>query len=121
VNPYQQAREIVEANVPEDSGVERAALVEAIRRAILLGQIEARQPLELTPEMAPAIVYQIVSFVDDYCARLHQSGYPVAANALQTCKRRVLAIHGIKAPESVPKKGVQSQGLGDVKRKAARA
>jgi hypothetical protein len=96
MTPYELAKQIVEEHVPESSRVRRSSLIEAIRRAILLGQIEARKPLDVTPQMVPAIVYQFVDFVNDYRERLQYEEYPAAANALQDCIREVLALHGVE-------------------------
>jgi hypothetical protein len=100
--PAEVADGIVEAHIPERSKISRLALSDAIRWAIIQGQNEARQPLGLSGEHIPAIVRQFVGFTDDYCARLHGAGYDKAANALEACRARVLAIHGMANAERKP-------------------
>jgi len=119
-SPEQEAKRIVEAHVPHYAEIDRGALADAIRWAIMQGQITARQPLNVTPDQVPAIAYQIISFVEDYATTLHASSYCRVANELAACKRRVLALHGIEAP-AIPRKPVASAASPVQKRKAARA
>ena len=97
----QVAKRIVDTHAPELP--ERAELEEAIRLAIVQWQIEARQPVEMSPLQACGIAYQIVVFVDDWNARLRGSDYPEQANELQALRGRVLAVLGIAEKKPVGK------------------
>jgi hypothetical protein len=108
-SPAQTGKRIAEAHIPLDSQISRVALAEDIRWAIIQGQIEAQQPLELSRSQAATIVYQIVSFVDEYCVRLSHSSYPKQISALDECRRRVLKVHGIEAIERKPVMSAASQ------------
>lgn len=85
---------IVETHVREGLPIsDPAQLADDIRRAIVQGQVAARQPEELDTERVSAIVWQIVQFIHEYEMKLNAAVYPDQANALQECKRRVLALH----------------------------
>lgn len=95
MNPTEKAQQIVDSHIPEGGAVDRGALADAIRWAIVQGQIAARQPPEVTLDQAPAIARQIVWFIDDYLRRMRGASYVVQADALRYCRARVLELHGI--------------------------
>jgi len=117
VTAFERARSVVEAYVPEESGVKREALIDAIRREIVQAEIAVKQPPELPESMACTVVYQILYFVDEQLARMRGASYAEQANALRECRIRILAMYGI---ETVERKPVQSAEVG-IRRKAARA
>lgn len=86
-------------------------MAEAIRRAIIQGQIAARQPPEVELTRAPAIVKQIVSFVDHYMSRMRGASYAEQANVLQACRTKVLALHGIVPVQGQNKPVVRAKDL----------
>lgn len=107
MTPYERARSIVQNYASEDGKFNRPALVEEIRRAIIQGDIESRQPKEFSPDEAGSITYQIVSFVDSWIETWRECGYPRQANELQACRRKVIAL------SKALRKPVGSQGLDD--------
>ena len=104
MTPYEQARQIVEEYAPQGAPVNRKALIDAIRWAIIRADIEKRQPRELPASEAGSIVYQILYFVDGWIARFRHLEYPRQANELAACRRKIVAILEEKPElEEVPK------------------
>ena len=109
MNLDERARKVVNECVPAEArGVDRQALVDGIRYAMVQAQTDVLQPPELRPGAAPLIVETVVRFVDHYLRRLRSAAYFDQANALRECRVRVLALHGIPAKpaasETAPRK-----------------
>jgi hypothetical protein len=119
VTPVEEARRIVDQYAPEIG--RREELMEAIRWAIVQGQIAAKQPPELPASMAGTIVYQVLFFVDEVLDRLRGSDVVEQANELRLVRARVVRMFGITPLNNadVHKKPVVTQG--SQKRKVARA
>jgi hypothetical protein len=95
MSPSEKAEQIVRMHLPDGPEAARLGLTEAIRWAIVQGQIEARRPPEVELARAPAIVQQIVSFVDEYLLRMRGANYVEQANELEALRARVAAAHGL--------------------------
>jgi hypothetical protein len=109
LSPAEVAEQIAKQYLPDAPEGKRYALAEAIRWAVLQGQIEARQPPEVELARAPAIVKQIVNFVDHFLLRMRGASYAEQANELETARGRVLAAHGIaEVTEGVRTRGCRS-------------
>lgn len=102
MSPAETARGIAERHLQDASEGDREALTEAIRWAIIQGQIAARQPPEVELTRAPAIVNQIVWFVDHWLVRMRGANYAEQANALQECRSKVLVLCGIVPAQNKP-------------------
>ena len=89
---WEQAERIVEEHCPRGTPINRKALTEAIRRAIIRADIDNRQPKELSPAQAGTMVYQILFFVDEWIRTLEGADYPDQANRLRQCRAKILAI-----------------------------
>lgn len=105
-------RTIAEVHLPDGTEMSRARLAEAIRWAIIQGQIEARQPPKLPHATAPMIVRQIVCFVDDYLLRLYGADYVELANKLQHCKTRVFKLHGVLPERKLVQSAIKAKARG---------
>lgn len=91
MTPPDRARLIMETFFKPGVRLNKAALEEEIRWALVQAHIEALQPPELERN-APAIVVQIMAFIQDYRIRLRSAQYAEQANALQECKRVVMGL-----------------------------
>jgi hypothetical protein len=116
VTPFETARDIVDSHVPENSGVRREALADAIRWAIIQAEIQARQPAELPASMAGTVVYRMLYWIDRYRSMVG-SGPAELENLLREARADVCALHGIEVIERKPVRSAESS----VRRKVARA
>lgn len=91
MTPEQAAADIVAQHLPDLPEVRAYALREAIRWAMVQQRIEARRPPELPAQHLPAVVEEIVWFIDDYEIRVG-ADYVSHIRALRECKARVLAL-----------------------------
>ncbi len=117
MDPVETAKRIVFTHLPDAPERKRQSLVEEIRWAIVQGQIEARQPLELPPAAAASIVYEILFFIDEYMDRLQGACYTVQLRQLQVARRKILKLHKIAESQQPrlpgrypPKKSVAKAG-----------
>ena len=86
------AQSIVKEHCPLGAPINRKALTDAIRWALIRADIDKRQPKELSPSQAGTIVYAILFFVDEWIRTLKDEDYPEQANRLRLCRTKVLAI-----------------------------
>jgi hypothetical protein len=106
---WEKAHSIVENCCPQGSPINRKALREAIRWAIVQADLERRQPKELTPAQAGSMAYQILYFVDEWTRVFHECAYPTQANRLAACRASIIAIARgeERTLREVPKKRVK--------------
>ena len=114
MTPAQAAEQIARTHLPDGPKAAQLGLAEAIRWAIVRGQIDARQPPEVELARAPAIVRDIVDLVDGYLVRMRGASYVELANELRTVRTRLLAAHGIvpdKPVDGTKKPGGKAEEL----------